>query len=62
MPLLPPPSLTTQTKPILRPQASNVEAITTIRPKTSPTNGNEVVNIGLVLRDVGVGTRIISST
>jgi hypothetical protein len=61
MPLRPPPSLTTQVKPILKPQVPSVDAIITIRPKTSPASGNEVANWGLVLRDVGVGTRITSS-
>jgi hypothetical protein len=46
MPLRPPPSLTTQAKPILRPQVPSVEAITAIKPKASPTNDNEVVSTG----------------
>jgi hypothetical protein len=62
MPLQPPPSLTTQAKPILRPQVLSVEVITIIRPKTSLASGNEIVSWGLVLRDVGVGTRITSLT
>ncbi len=44
IPLWPPPSLTTQTKPILRPLLFSVEIIITIGPKASPTSGNEVVS------------------
>jgi hypothetical protein len=30
----------------LRPQAPSVEVVTTIKPKASPANGNEIVSIG----------------
>jgi len=38
-------------KPILKPQTPNVEAITTIIPKASPTNGNEIVSVTTPLWD-----------
>jgi len=34
-----------KTKPILKPQTPSVETITTIIPKASPANGNEIMSV-----------------
>lgn len=57
----PPPSLTTQAKPVLRPRAPTSEAA--VRPRAPPggTMGDRVVRKGPVLRDIGAGPRSTSS-